>query len=121
MHLEVELDGLFEMYPNSFHEKCRDLLRKLSKYEFIIDYNNLPSSGKLYKVNFSKEYGTLYSLLKNLPFKKLTFKNATDVKINFINDLLNGFNEPDLDEKTLADLKMDKFANTSLSIANCIF
>ena len=61
------------MYPEFFNKKGKDLPRKLAKNQYIIDYDNLLSSGKLYKVNFSKEYGTIYSLLKNLLFQKNDF------------------------------------------------
>ena len=51
----------------------------------------------------------------------MTSKNTIVVQINFINDLLNRYNESDFGKKILADLRADKCASTSLSIANHIF
>ena len=51
----------------------------------------------------------------------MTSKNTIVVQINFINDLLNRYNESDFGKKILADLRADKCANTSLSIANHIY
>ena len=106
MYLEDEINGLFESYPKSFTGKTKASLTALAKREYKIDYNNLSFSGNFHKTNFLKKYGTLYSLLKDLVTNEMTLQNATDAKINFINDLiLSGYNEFNFKKELLADLK----------------
>ena len=97
------------------------MLKKLANNENKIGYKKLSSSGKFYEVNFFKKYGFLYGLLKDLLTRRMTLKDAIDAQINFVNDLMRGYNEMDLNKELLADFKKYKSASKSLSITNRVF
>ena len=66
-----KIDKLFEMYPKFFTSESKKLLKRLAKNKNNISYKNLSYKimlldGKIHEFSFLKEYGTLYSLLKDL-------------------------------------------------------
>ena len=101
VHREDKIDGLFEMYSNSFDKKGKALLNALAKNKNKINYKNLSyrillSNGKFHELNFFKKYGTLYDLLENLVTEKPNVNSANAGQVSFITNLMNGYNESKL-------------------------
>ena len=82
-------------------------------------YRILLLNGTLHEFNVFKNYGTLYSLLKNLVTRKMTINSANADQISFIINLMYGY-----DESKLTDIEVIKnefFYNTVLIKARKFF
>ena len=71
MYLKDKIDELFKIYPISFGDKSKALIKTLAKNGDKIDYKNLSykilfTNDRFNGINYSKKYGTLYSLLEDL-------------------------------------------------------
>ena len=98
MYLGNKIDELFEMHPKSFNKQSKTLLKTVAKNENKINYKSLSYKimlldGTLHEFNFFKNYGTLYSLLKDLVTRKRSIHSANAYKISFIIDLMHGYDE----------------------------
>ena len=108
MYLRKGMDQLFEMYPRSFSNRSKILLKKLVNSENVINYNNLSfkinfseeNIIRFHEIDFLKKYGMLYDLLDTLLTSKITVDNANVDQITFMKDLMHGHDKNDsFDEK----------------------
>ena len=93
---------MFKIYANSFNKRSIDSLNALSSNEGI-DYKNFPyktfvfddTSVKSHEIIFSKNFGTLYGMLKDLIISKIQTTNGNANQIRFVIYLMMRYYDKD--------------------------
>ena len=78
VYIRDGINKLFEIYPKLFNKRCINSLEVFARNE-VIDYKNLSykilfyneTNARSHEINFSKNFGTLYGLLKDLITSKI--------------------------------------------------
>ena len=108
---------MLEIYPKSFNDRSKILLKKLAIDENKINYKYLSLKAhfseeditRFYEINFLKKYGMLYNLLDNILTSKIATNNANPDQIRFIINLMHGYDKDNLfDEGTDMSVKKCK-------------